>query len=68
LNQAKTELVIDPETSDELKVKKLIFITPYCLKQRVIDVHKQAFIESNLNGVKIIDGYFLIRFGLPIVC
>jgi len=60
LSQAKDEPIIDPETSFEVDVKKVIFITPFLLELKVIDTHKGAFKKAKLEGITIIDGFKLI--------
>ena len=60
LSQAQDETIIDPETSHEIAIKKVLFITPYLLEQKVIDTHRGAFSKARLIGITIVDGFKLI--------
>jgi hypothetical protein len=59
LSQMKNEGVVDPQTGDKVKIRYLIFITPYSISDRSLDSHQGAFKDVLEMGVKIIDGNLL---------
>ncbi|MGR3981743.1 hypothetical protein [Pseudoalteromonas sp. 1181_04] len=60
LHQCKSEDAILDDGSEQT-VDHLIFITPYIITQRVLDIHKGAISEAVERNVRIIDGDRIIR-------
>ncbi|MCG7560188.1 NACHT domain-containing protein [Pseudoalteromonas sp. McH1-42] len=60
LHQASSEEIICPESHVKLQTKRLIFVTPFNLGQRVMDSHYGALKKAKLEGVSIIDGAKLL--------
>lgn len=59
LSQMIDEGVTDRETAEKIKVKSVVFITPYEINDKVVDSHSGAYKKILDLGVKIIDGPML---------
>lgn len=60
LHQCKREDAILDDGSEQ-SVDHLIFITPYIINQRILDLHKGAISDAVEKNVRIIDGDKIIR-------
>lgn len=60
LNQCKNEKYIST-TGTEHPLKNLIFVTPYLIEQKVLDVHKGALSDAIKFNVRVLGGYEIIK-------
>jgi hypothetical protein len=68
LRQAISEPILDPLTSQNRRINRLLFFTPYPIATDVIETVQEQFLESELRGLTIVDGTRLaeeIREHLP---
>jgi Restriction endonuclease/NACHT domain len=68
LRQAMSEPILDPMTSQNRRVNRLLFFTPYPITTDVIETVQEQFLEAELRGLTIVDGTRLaeeIREHLP---
>jgi hypothetical protein len=61
LEQMKNEGVVCGLTGNEIKISKLIFITPHPISEKTYDTHNSALKKVLDMGVKIIDGHKLCQ-------